>query len=89
MRKKQKETVNCVTESEMISYVVYTLAKLGYARERILEVVKELNRIFEVKCDIFTFNASLNVGKEDHKKLLPKIPDQSENGNKHEKDHDR
>ncbi|SEN48601.1 hypothetical protein [Lihuaxuella thermophila] len=69
----QEKTGRYITGGQAVSYVVYTLAKLGYPREKIVEIVKELINTFELKCDVFTSNAGLKGGREDRKHLLPTI----------------
>ncbi|MBA4495570.1 hypothetical protein ACFO25_15445 [Paenactinomyces guangxiensis] len=70
---ERDKTINYVSESQLISYVVYVMAKLGYSRKNIAELVRELNTTFDLKYDDFTFNTSLAVGEEDRKNLLPTI----------------
>ncbi|MBA4495012.1 hypothetical protein ACFO25_02050 [Paenactinomyces guangxiensis] len=71
--------INCLTESQVISYVVYVMAKMGYSRKNIAEVVQELNHTFDIKSDDFIYKASLIVGQEDRKKLLPTIRSDKDN----------
>ncbi|MBA4493753.1 hypothetical protein ACFO25_05090 [Paenactinomyces guangxiensis] len=69
----ENKTVNFVSESQVVSYVVYVMAKLGYSRKNIAEVVQEMNNTFDVKSDEFIFKASLITGQEDRKHFLPTI----------------
>lgn len=75
--KERKEgELAILKKGEAVGFVVYAMAKLGYSRLQIEELVRELRSSFNMKCRSFIFDANLTAGRIDRKKLIPKINSQ-------------
>ncbi|MBA4494773.1 hypothetical protein ACFO25_17325 [Paenactinomyces guangxiensis] len=72
-----------IRKGEAVAFVIYAMAKLGYSRIQIEELVRELRNSFGLTCRSFTFDSSLTAGRADRKSLLPTID--KEKGNRDRK----